>query len=78
MINIINKPITDFENDIVVPLGTKAMKTVEYIMSRNAYSEVFECCSSERWDKNESSIDEKTPSVALWLGWMHSKTQAMI
>jgi len=67
--NIINNPITDFENVIVVPLGTKAMKTVEYIMSRNAYSEVFECCSCERWDKIESSIDEKN-TLCCFVAWM--------
>lgn len=76
--NIINNPNTHFEKVIVVPLGAKAVEIMEYIMSRSAESEAFECCSSERWDKIETSIDEKRPSAVLWPGWTHSKIQAKI
>lgn len=67
--NIINNPIANFENVIVVPLGTNAEKIMEYIISRNADSKAFECCSKEIWDKIEVSIDEKK-TICCFVAWM--------
>lgn len=67
--NIINNPNTHFEKVIIVPLGAKAVEIMEYIMSRSAESEAFECCSSERWDKIETSIDEKK-TLCCFVAWM--------
>ena len=64
-------PVTDFENVIVVPLGTKAVEIMEHIMLRNTDNGAFECCSSERWDKIETSIDEKK-TLCCFVAWMDS------
>ena len=66
-----NNPITNFENVIVVPLRAKVVEIMEYIMSRNADSEAFECCSNERWNKIESSINEKN-TLCCFVAWMDS------
>ena len=67
--NIINNPITIFENVIVVPLGTKTVEIMEHIISRNADSKAFEYCSKERWDKIEARIDEKN-TLCCFVAWM--------
>ena len=66
-----NYSTTNFENVIVVPLGAKAVEIMDHIMSRNADSEAFECCSSERWDKMEASIDKKN-TLCSFVAWMDS------
>ena len=67
--NSITTPTTNFENVIVVPLGAKTVEIMEHIISRNADSEAFECCSIERWGKIEASIDEKK-TLCCFVAWM--------